>query len=101
MIRVLGVGHVLLVPQMTPVSATNLRLVKNHLTSHRTEIVAAHDFLFLQTVTRILVPQHGRYLIILTLKSPRTTAPLPLHGFRFGGAAALDQGSRAELRNTC
>lgn len=46
-VRVDGVEHVLLVPRLTPVSATDLRAVKDDLTPHRGEIVAALDLLFL------------------------------------------------------
>jgi toxin CcdB len=46
-VKVGGVDHVLLVPRMTAVCATDLRALRDRLTSHRGEIVAALDYLFL------------------------------------------------------
>jgi toxin CcdB len=46
-VKVGGVDHVLLVPRMTAVSAADLRALRDRLTSHRDEIVAAIDYLFL------------------------------------------------------
>ena len=46
-VKVGGVDHVLLVPRMTAVCATDLRALRDRLTSHRDEIVAAIDYLFL------------------------------------------------------
>jgi toxin CcdB len=46
-VKVAGIDHVLLVPRMTAVSATDLRAKKDNLASHRSEIVAALDYLFL------------------------------------------------------
>jgi toxin CcdB len=46
-VNVAGVEHVLLVPRMTSVAATDLRIVKAHLAAHRDVIVSAIDFLFL------------------------------------------------------
>jgi toxin CcdB len=46
-VKVANVEHVLLVPRMTAISATDLRVVKDRLTAYRADIVAALDFLFL------------------------------------------------------
>jgi toxin CcdB len=42
-----GLEHVLLVPRMTSVAATDLRVIKAQLAAYRDDIVAAIDFLFL------------------------------------------------------
>jgi hypothetical protein len=42
-----GVDHVLPVPGMTAVAAADLHDVRDELTSHRNNIVAALDYLFL------------------------------------------------------
>jgi toxin CcdB len=42
-----GVEHVMLVPRMTSVAATELRIPRAQLTVHRDDIVLAIDFLFL------------------------------------------------------
>jgi toxin CcdB len=42
-----GVEHVMLVPRMTSVPATELRIPRAQLTAHRDDIVLAIDFLFL------------------------------------------------------
>jgi len=47
LVSVAGVEHVLLVPRMTSVAATDLRVTKAQLTSYRDVIVSAIDFLFL------------------------------------------------------
>ena len=46
-VKVANVEHVLLVPRMAAISATDLRVVKDRLTAYRAEVVAALDFLFL------------------------------------------------------
>jgi toxin CcdB len=46
-VKVAGVEHVLLVPRMTAMVATDLRTVIDGLTVYRSDIVAALDFLFL------------------------------------------------------
>jgi toxin CcdB len=46
-VKVGGVDHVLLVPRMTAVCATDLRALRDRLSFHRDEIVAALDYLFL------------------------------------------------------
>jgi toxin CcdB len=46
-VKVSGVDHVLLVPGMTAVAAADLRDVRDELTSHRNDIIAALDYLFL------------------------------------------------------
>jgi toxin CcdB len=46
-VKVSGVDHVLLVPGMTAVAAVGLRDVRDELTSHRDNIIAALDYLFL------------------------------------------------------
>jgi toxin CcdB len=46
-VKVANVDHVLLVPRMTAIAATDLRAVKDRLTAYRGEIVAALDYLFL------------------------------------------------------
>ena len=47
LVKVADVDHVLLVPRMTAIAATDLRAVKDRLTAYREDIVAALDFLFL------------------------------------------------------
>jgi len=47
LVKVADVDHVLLVPRMTAIAATDLRAVKDRLTAYRENIVAALDFLFL------------------------------------------------------
>jgi toxin CcdB len=42
-----GVEHVMLVPRMTSVAATELRIPRAQLTAHRDDILLAIDFLFL------------------------------------------------------
>jgi toxin CcdB len=46
-VKVAGVEHILLVPRMTAIVATDLRTVIDGLTVYRSDIVAALDFLFL------------------------------------------------------
>jgi toxin CcdB len=46
-VQVAGVDHVLIVPRLVPMAATDLRTAKDNLTSSRNEIVAALDLLFL------------------------------------------------------
>jgi toxin CcdB len=46
-VKVDGAEHVLLVPSMTAVAVSDLRTVRDQLMHHRTEIVAAIDYLFL------------------------------------------------------
>ncbi len=46
-VKVANVDHVLLVPRMTAIAATDLRVLKDRLTAYRGEIVAALDYLFL------------------------------------------------------
>jgi toxin CcdB len=46
-VSVAGLEHVLLVPRMTSVAATDLRVIKAQLAAHRVDIVSAIDFLFL------------------------------------------------------
>jgi toxin CcdB len=46
-VKIAGVEHVLLVPRMTAVSASDLRVMRDQLASYRAEIVAALDYLFL------------------------------------------------------
>jgi toxin CcdB len=46
-VKVAGVEYVLLVPRMTAIVASDLRTVIDGLTAHRSDIVAALDFLFL------------------------------------------------------
>ena len=46
-IKVLGVDHVLLVPAMTTIGTTDLRDRRDDVKSHREDIVAALDYLFL------------------------------------------------------
>jgi toxin CcdB len=46
-VRVSDVEHVLLVPSMTAIAATDLRELRGKLTAHREAIVAALDYLFL------------------------------------------------------
>jgi toxin CcdB len=46
-VKVVGVEHILLVPRMTAIVATDLRTVIDGLTAYRSDIVAALDFLFL------------------------------------------------------
>jgi toxin CcdB len=46
-VKVAGVEHVLLVPRMTPVAFSDLRAPRDQLASHRDDIVAALDYLFL------------------------------------------------------
>ncbi len=47
LVKVADVDHVLLVPRMSAIAATDLRAVKDRLTAYRGDIVAALDFLFL------------------------------------------------------
>jgi toxin CcdB len=47
LVKVADVDHVLLVPRMTAIAATDLRTVKDRLIAHREDIVAALDYLFL------------------------------------------------------
>lgn len=47
LVKVADIDHVLLVPRMTAISATDLRAVKDRLTAYREDIVAALDYLFL------------------------------------------------------
>jgi toxin CcdB len=47
LVKVAGVDHVLLVPRMTSVAATDLRAIKDQLAAYRDDIVAAIDYLFL------------------------------------------------------
>ena len=42
-----NVKHVLLVPRMTAIAATDLRTVIDRLTAFRSDVVAALDYLFL------------------------------------------------------
>jgi toxin CcdB len=46
-VSVAGVEHVLLVPRMTSLAASDLRITRAQLIAHRDAIVAAIDFLFL------------------------------------------------------
>jgi toxin CcdB len=46
-VKVSGVDHVLLVPGMTAVAAAGLHDVRDELSSHRDNIIAALDYLFL------------------------------------------------------
>jgi toxin CcdB len=46
-VKVANVEHVLLVPRMTAIAATDLRTIIDRLTAHRSDIVAALDYLFL------------------------------------------------------
>ena len=46
-VKVANVEHVLLVPRMTALAATDLRVIKDRLTAYRGDIVAALDYLFL------------------------------------------------------
>jgi toxin CcdB len=46
-VKVAGSDYVLLVPSLAAVRAADLRKSKGNLASHRTEIVAALDYLFL------------------------------------------------------
>ncbi|HLS82964.1 MAG TPA: CcdB family protein [Steroidobacter sp.] len=46
-VKVLGVEHVLVVPSMTAIAAADLRESRDDIASHRHDIVAALDFLFL------------------------------------------------------
>jgi hypothetical protein len=46
-VKVADVDHILLVPRMVAIAATDLRAVKDRLTAYRGAIVAALDFLFL------------------------------------------------------
>ncbi len=46
-VKVSGVDHVLVVPRMVPVTASDLHVPKDTLTGYRNEIVAALDLLFL------------------------------------------------------
>jgi toxin CcdB len=46
-VSVAGVEHVLLVPRMTSVAATDLRITKAQLINYRDAIISAIDFLFL------------------------------------------------------
>jgi hypothetical protein len=47
LVRVGGADHVLLVPRMTAVAATDLRATRDQLDAYRDGIVAAIDYLFL------------------------------------------------------
>jgi toxin CcdB len=46
-VKVTNVEHVLLVPRMTAIAATDLRTVKERVAAYRADIVAALDYLFL------------------------------------------------------
>lgn len=46
-VKVANVEHVLLVPRMTALAATDLRTTIDQLTAYRSDIVAALDYLFL------------------------------------------------------
>lgn len=46
-VKVAGVDHVLLVPSLAAVPASDLRAVRGDLSPYRAEIVAALDYLFL------------------------------------------------------
>jgi toxin CcdB len=46
-VKVSGVDHVLLVPGLTAIAAADLHDVQDELTSHRDNIMAALDYLFL------------------------------------------------------
>ncbi|HEU4733630.1 MAG TPA: CcdB family protein [Kofleriaceae bacterium] len=46
-VRVADVEHVLLVPAMAAIAATDLRELRGRLTAHRDGIIAALDYLFL------------------------------------------------------
>lgn len=46
-VKVKGVDYALIVPRLTPVPAADLRAVKDNLSAHRSDIVAAIDLLFL------------------------------------------------------
>ena len=46
-VKVGNVEHVLLVPRMTAITATDLRTTIDRLTAYRSDIVAALDYLFL------------------------------------------------------
>lgn len=46
-VKVAGVDHVLLVPRMSSVAATDLRAAKDKLLAYRSEIAASLDYLFI------------------------------------------------------
>ena len=46
-VKVAGVEHVLIVPNLTTIVAADLRESRDQLSAHRNEIVAALDYLFL------------------------------------------------------
>ena len=46
-VKVLGVDHALIVPRLAAVPAAHLHAVKDSLATHRNEIIAALDLLFL------------------------------------------------------
>lgn len=45
-VKVSGIDHVLLVPGLTAIAASELRGVRDELTSHKDDIMAALDYLF-------------------------------------------------------
>jgi toxin CcdB len=47
LVKVAGIDHVLLVPRMTAVAATDLRTSRDQLDAYRDSIVSAIDYLFL------------------------------------------------------